>query len=234
VAIRQAGGQRVIAGTLAALPFPVCSSDMDLNYLAQAIVGLLVITAPPDPAKLLFFNAIIAQKGLKRTAAAIQVALIVLIVLGGAALAGKQVAEFLGIDLDAFSVVGGFVVAGMGFEMLYGGTPGKAQGKDAATSGPDEGSGLVMPLAIPLIAGPGAIVATVTISTSGNESGFISALIAVAVVAMVTFAGFQWLGGVLAKFSPSTTALMMRIGGLLLATIGTQMLLGGLKRYFAA
>ena len=207
---------------------------MDLNFLAQAVIGLLVITAPPDPAKLIFFNSIIARKGTPRAAAALQVALVVLLVLGGAALGGAEVAELLGIDLNAFSVVGGIVVAGMGFEMLYGGGPSKAQGKDAAAAGPDEDSGLVMPLAIPLIAGPGAIVTTVTISTSHGGSGMIAALIGVAAVAALTFVSFQWLGGLLARLSPSTTALLMRLGGLLLATIGTQMLLGGLKKFFAA
>ena len=205
---------------------------MDFNFLAQATIGLLVITAPPDPAKLIFFNAIISRKGVSRTAAALQVASVVMVVLGGAALAGAEVAELLGIDLNAFSVVGGIVVAGMGFEMLYGGMTSKAQGQDAASAGPDESSGLVMPLAIPLIAGPGSIVTTVTISTSNVEYGMFAALIGAAAVSVVSFIGFQWLGGLLAKLSPSTTALLTRIGGLLLATIGTQMLLGGLKKFF--
>jgi multiple antibiotic resistance protein len=206
---------------------------VDFNFLIQAVVGLLVITAPPDPAKLLFFNSIIEQEGKARTAAATQVAFVVFLILGGAALAGAQIAGLMGIDLNAFSVVGGLVVAGMGFEMLYGGAPSKTQGKDTAEAGPDEGSGLVMPLAIPLIAGPGAIVTTVTISTANDGAGMIPALIAVSVLAVVVFVSFQWLGGLLAKLSPSTTALLMRVGGLLLATIGTQMLLGGLKQFFA-
>jgi multiple antibiotic resistance protein len=207
---------------------------VDWNFLAQSIIAMLVITAPPDPVKLLFFNSIIARKGTPRTAAALQVAITVLIVLGVGALAGAQIAQLLGINLDAFSVVGGIVVAGMGFEMLYGGAASKAQGKDAAKSGPDEDSGLVMPLAIPLIAGPGAIVTAVTISTSNPDYGMIASLSGVAAVAVVSFIGFQWLGALLAKISPNATALLMRLGGLLLATIGVQMLLGGLKRFFAA
>jgi multiple antibiotic resistance protein len=207
---------------------------MDINFLFQAIIAMLVITAPPDPAKLVFFNTIIATKGIPRTAAALQVAVTVLIVLGIGALGGAEIAELMGINLDAFSVVGGIVVAGMGFEMLYGGAPSKAQGKDAAQSGPDEDSGLLMPLAIPLIAGPGAIVTAVTITTSNPDHGLVASLIAVAAVAVVTFVGFQWLGGLLAKLPANATALLMRLGGLLLSTIGVQMLLGGLKKFFAS
>ena len=51
-------------------------------------------------------------------------------------------------------------------------------------------------------------------------------------VALVTFLSFEWLGGWIAKLSPTSTALLMRIGGMLLATIGAQMVLGGLRNYF--
>ncbi|MGI9470403.1 MAG: MarC family protein [Rubripirellula sp.] len=205
---------------------------MDLNQLAQAVIALLVITAPPDPAKLIFFNAIVEREGVPRKKAAAKVAIIVGMVLGVAAFGGAQIAELLGIDLNAFSVVGGLIVAGMGFEMLYGGMPSKAQGQDTAKEGPDEGSGLVMPMAIPLIAGPGAIVTTVTISTSHDVYGVYYALAGVFAVAFACFACFLWLGGMLATMSHRTTALLTRIGGLLLATIGTQMLLGGVKKFF--
>ncbi len=207
---------------------------MDLDFYLQAIIALVVITAPPDPAKLIFFNSIISKTGKSRAAAALQVAFVVFLVLGGAAVGGEQVANLMGIDLNAFSVVGGIVVAGMGFEMLYGGATSKAQGRDAATAGPDEDSGLIMPLAIPLIAGPGAIVTVVTMSTSNAGTGEVAALIAVLLVAILTFVSFRWFGEILASLSERATALLMRIGGLLLATIGTQMLLGGLKNFFAA
>lgn len=205
---------------------------MDLNQLAQSIIAMLVITAPPDPAKLIFFNAIVEREGVSRQKAAMKVSLIVASVLAIAAFGGSHIAEVLGIDLNAFSVVGGLIVAGMGFEMLYGGMPSKAQGQDTAAQGPDEASGLVMPMAIPLIAGPGAIVTAVTISTSRDTYGVYYSLAGALAVGLGCLISFQWLGGILAGLSSSTTALLTRIGGLLLATIGTQMLLGGLKKFF--
>ena len=79
-----------------------------------------------------------------------------------------------------------------------------------------------MPLAIPLIAGPGAIVTSVTISTS-NDDGLVAAVIGSAVVALPTFVSLRFLGGLLSKLSDRTTALLLRLGGMLLATIGLQM-----------
>lgn len=205
---------------------------MNLEHVLQSVIAMLIITAPPDPAKVLLFNSIVDKDKSRRTASALKVAMIVFFILGGAALGGAEVAEFLGIDLNAFSVVGGVVVAGMGFEMLYGGKPSKTQGKNPVENPePDESNGLVMPLAIPLIAGPGAIVTTVTIS-SASEMGMWAALIGAAVVGLAIFLSFRWLGGLLSGLSPRKTALMLRLGGMLLATIGTQMLLGGLKKYF--
>lgn len=209
---------------------------MDWNFLAQSVIGMLVITAPPDPTKILVFNSIIEQKKLSRTSAALKVSLIVLGILGGAALGGGHLANAFGIDLNVFSVVGGVVVGGMGFEMLYGGLPSKTQGQDVAKrtdDGDDSGDGLVMPLAIPLIAGPGAIVTAVSITASNAQYGLMGALLGSAAVAIVAFVSFRWLGGLLAQVPERTTALLLRLGGMLLATIGLQMLLGGLKRFFA-
>ena len=94
---------------------------MDWHVIVQSVIAMLVITSPPDPAKILLFNSIIEEQVLNRTKSALKVAVIVFCILGGAALGGDQIAKWMGIDLNAFSVVGGIVVAGMGFEMLYGG-----------------------------------------------------------------------------------------------------------------
>jgi multiple antibiotic resistance protein len=208
---------------------------LNWQVVVQSVIALLVITAPPDPAKVLLFNSIIEEQGLNRSRSAMKVAIIVFCILGGAAFGGDEIAKLLGIDLNAFSVVGGIVVAGMGFEMLYGGSVSKTQGKEVREGEPDESAGLIMPLSIPLIAGPGAIVTAVTISTSNTTAGYdwLLALVGAGSVALATFASFQWLGGLLARLPANATSLMLRLGGMLLATIGVQMLLGGLNRYFA-
>ena len=208
---------------------------MDLNFILQAVISMVVITAPPDPSKVVFFNTTITLLGKKRTPAALFVAGVVLAILVGSALVGREFLELLGINMHAFSVVGGLVIAAMGFEMLYGGAPSKAQGGKTLEEGPQDNSGLILPLATPLIAGPGAIVTIITISSAqNNPDALIAALLGAATVAILVFVSFEWFGGAISKLSPRATALLVRIGGLLLATIGTQMLLGGLKNFFAS
>jgi multiple antibiotic resistance protein len=214
----------------------LCSLLMfDWNFYVQAAVSLLVITAPIDPVKILFFNTTIERDGKARTPSALLVSFVVLGILVGVALVGRELLELLGINLDAFRVVGGVVIAGMGFEMLYNGVPSKAQGQKIEEEGPTEDSGLIMPLSIPLIAGPGAIVATISIASASDAiEPLVAALIGAVAVALAAFVAFQWLGGAIARLSPRATALIVRIGGLILATIGVQMLLGGLKNFFVA
>lgn len=212
---------------------------MDLNFLVQSIIAMVLITSPPDPAKLLLFNSTIASQGRARTASAILVAVVVLVILGGSALVGGPLLNLLGINLDAFSFVGGLIIFAMGVEMLYGGAPSKAQGGDIEKrvredGAEDEDEGLIIPLSIPLIAGPGAIVTAITIASQGPDiDGLIAALAGAITVAAIVFASLNWLGGLIAKLSRQATALLIRVGGLLLATIGAQMFLGGLKNFFA-
>ena len=208
---------------------------MDLKFILQAVISMIVITAPPDPSKVVFFNTTITRLGRKRTPAALFVSGVVLAILVGSALFGREILALLGINMDAFSVVGGLVIAAMGFEMLYGGGPSKAQGGTTLEEGPQDNSGLILPLATPLIAGPGAIVTIITISSvQNNPDALIAGLLGALAVAILVFVSFEWFGGAISKLSPSATALLVRIGGLLLATIGTQMLLGGLKNFFSS
>ena len=84
---------------------------MNFDFILQSVVAMLVITSPPDPAKVLLFNAIAGEEPSARWKAAMNVSLIVLFILVGVALGGKEIAELLGIDLNAFSVVGGIIGA---------------------------------------------------------------------------------------------------------------------------
>ena len=205
-----------------------------MQFLVQSIISMVVITSPMDPPKVLFFNQAITDPPRKRTWAAVRVAVYVALILGGTAVGGRKVLDVVGINLNAFSVVGGLIIALMGFEMLYGGGTSKAQGEDQRSSGPEKGDALFMPLTLPLIAGPGAITTTITIASSRPSSeGVVAALIGAGVVSLIALVAYAWLSAAFTKVRPATMALIARLGGLVLATIGVQMLLGGLDRFFA-
>ncbi|MEL7207790.1 MAG: MarC family protein [Actinomycetota bacterium] len=216
---------------------------MDISNLSgieiavQATIGVFMIVNPIDPVKIVIFNEVVARDQLNRSKAAIKVGVIVFGILGVMALLGRELLQLFGINLGAFGVVGGIVVALMGFEMLYGGQSSRTQGtqeaKEAEEEDPDQ-NGLVMPLAVPLMAGPGAITTVITMSAATDDAtALIATLIGVAVVSALVWVGFALLGEWFAKLKPTATAMLARIGGLLLATIGMQLALGGIRTFYS-
>ena len=129
----------------------------NLDIVLPAIISLIVITSPFDPVKVVFFNQAITEPPRNRQASAIKVALGVAAIIGVTALIGRQFLGLLEIDLDAFRAVGGLMIAAMGFEMLYGGGGSHPQGEEHRKEGPADDDTLVIPLTLPLIAGPGGM-----------------------------------------------------------------------------
>lgn len=200
------------------------------DVFIQAAIAVLVISNPVDPVKILIFNSVIAERGLSRRAAALRVSLIVLAILAVTALIGREILQLIGINLGAFGVIGGLIVIGMGFEMLAGGGSSRVQGT-RDTGGEEDG--LIMPLATPLMAGPGTITTVITVSSlRGGATGVIAALVAVAIAAIAVFISFAYLGKAFEKLKPSASAMLARVGGLLLATIGAQLFLGGIRTFY--
>ena len=173
-----------------------------------------------------------------RTAkAALKIAALVFAILGVVAVAGRELLQLFGINLGAFGVVGGIVVAMMGFEMLYGGASSRTQGSVEARKAEEtdpEQNGLVMPLAIPLMAGPGAITTVITMSATPDDGvALVATFVGVAVVSVLVWVGFAILGSWFSRLKPTVTTMLARIGGLLLATIGTQLVLGGIRTFYS-
>jgi len=201
----------------------------------QAAVAIFMIVNPVDPVKIIIFNDVVGRQALNRRAAAIKVAVVVFGILTVVALVGRELLQLMGINLGAFGVVGGLIVALMGFEMLYGGISSKTQGGSEVAREDTNEEGLIMPLALPLMAGPGAITTVITVSSFKDDGSTIgAAVVGVAVVSVLVFVGFAFLGDLISRMKPAATAMMARIGGLLLATIGTQLALGGIRTFYSS
>jgi multiple antibiotic resistance protein len=83
------------------------------------------------------------------------------------------------------------------------------------------------------MAGPGAITTVVTLSSATNDAtSLVATLVGVTVVSVLVWLGFALFGNWFARLKPSATAMLARIGGLLLATIGVQLALGGIRTFY--
>lgn len=201
------------------------------DYL-QAIIALLVIVDPVG--RPLFFAMLTKEMDRQQRRKAIgTVVTSVAVILIGTALVGKVLLETIGIDLGAFSFVGGLIVAIMGFEMMAGGESSRVQGGKEAHQPPKVEDQLIVPFTMPFIAGPGAITVVITIAsqTDGMDSIYV-ALTAVVVSVIALFFGFTVLSDLLSKISERAIEIATRFGGLIIATIGTQLALGGIKHFF--
>jgi len=204
-----------------------------IELTVQATITMIVLVDPF--LRGVFFRILTEHEPDRRVEYVRRIMITVAVLLGGAALVGKPFFDLIGIHLGAFGIVGGIVLALMGFEMLYQGDPSKTQGGKKAHEEPQPISAeqsIIVPYAMPFMAGPGAITSIITISVSGDGyEGTFAALIAVAVtVALIPVGHILLLDRM--KFSTQSMGLITRFGGLFIATIGVQLVLGGIKSYF--
>jgi multiple antibiotic resistance protein len=205
--------------------------EADANFYAQAIISVLVITDPLTRG--IFFKSLTEHEPERRREYIRRITITVAIVLGVAALAGRELLDLIGINLGAFGIAGGIIVALMGFEMLFGGEPSRAQGGKEAHEKPEsfEGS-VIVPYAIPFIAGPGAMTLVITLAASTDSAeGTLAALIAVAVAVVLLPIGHLLISNHV-NLSENAMQIATKFGGLVIATIGIQLLLNGIDTFF--
>lgn len=144
------------------------------------------------------------------------VGLAVIVILAVSLLAGTWVLQIFGIDITAFKIAGNLLVAAIGWAMLL------ARPSPVATNDP-AGSPVVVPLAIPVIAGPGAIALAITFAHSYTSViDYVAGLGIVIVVGLICSA-VLYFGPFVAKLlGPAGMNVLTRIFGLLLLAIAVQ------------
>lgn len=147
--------------------------------------------------------------------------------------AGKIIFELFGITLPAFRITGGLLVFFIGFQMLQGNFSrvNHPSEKDKQESKEAELSVSVSPLAIPILAGPG----TITTAMNFSAGGFGNMTVTIAMFALlcaITYLCFVFGEKFVAFIGASALGAITRMMGLILAVIGTQMVIDGLHVAF--
>ena len=167
-----------------------------------------------------------------RAALARAVTLTVFAVLAGSAVFGEQLLQLLGASLPAFRVGGGLVLLLMALAMLNAQAGSLRQSKaDAEALETGEVSGVV-PLAVPLLAGPGAISTTVIAAQARGALHLIAIVAGVALVCALTWVVLRLAGPIGARMGAPGLNVATRLLGLLLAAIAIQTMAEGLKALF--
>ncbi|GLS91356.1 UPF0056 inner membrane protein [Psychromonas marina] len=137
---------------------------------------------------------------------------------------GKAIFHLFGITLPALRITGGVLVFIIGYHMLNG------SGSELHSSEQSNDADIaISPLAVPLLAGPGTIATAMNYSASGNTSDIVVVISVFALLCLITFLCFIYSSKVLNLLGEGGLNIMTRLMGLILAVIGTQMLIVGIS-----
>src|SRR5689334_3306580 len=156
-------------------------------------------------------------------------ALTCFIVLSGFALAGSLIFRFFGITLPAFQIAGGIILILMGLEMLQARRSATHETPKETAEGASKEDAGIIPLGIPMLAGPGAI-STVMILMGPSPSWWKIGVVFIAIT-ITSVASFLILAAAerVGKFLGETgIRILMRLMGLLLTAIAVQFIVNGL------
>jgi MarC family membrane protein len=201
----------------------VLYTSVDVKLFGEVFVTLFVIMDPPGmvPIFLALTGDMPARERNRAAWNAVALALGVILVF---ALAGRTILAYLHIDLPALQGAGGLLLVLVALELLTGRTEAPDHNKTSNVA--------LVPLGTPLLAGPGAIVATM-LFVQGADSYTAYAAIGLAIVMVMTcvYLVLRYSGVLVRVLRPSGIEVLTRIAGLLLAAIAVQLMADSISAF---
>jgi multiple antibiotic resistance protein len=190
---------------------------LDLTLFATAFVTVLVIMDPIGNIPI-FLSLTKGQDVPERRRSAFLASTVAGVVILAFAIGGQQVLQLLGISLEALQVAGGLLLLVIALELLH---PSAGGASSLATG--DTNIALV-PLGTPLLAGPGAIAATMLYSRQADDlGGSLSVMLAIAGVLTVIYLSMRYASLFARVLRDNGIELLSRVMGLLVAAIAVQL-----------
>jgi multiple antibiotic resistance protein len=196
-----------------------------ITFAVQSFVTLFVIMDPPGATPI--FLGLVADKSPRvRRILAIQAAAVSLLVISLFALFGRFILGYLNISMEALQAAGALLLLLVALELLTG---------DTSKYSDDSNSNVALvPLGTPILAGPGAIVATMIFVQQVDSPEMATGLIAAVIAVHVAIAAALMASTTILKvIKEAGVTLVARIAGLLLAAIAVQMLVDAIRVFVA-
>lgn len=196
---------------------------MALKFFWEVFVTLVVITDPPGVVPV-FLGMTRGRPAAERHRLAWQAALVAFGVIVAFALFGRSVLDYLGVQLPALEVAGGLLLLLVSLQLLTG------QSADQTELERSRANVAFVPLGTPLLAGPGAIVATMLyVQRTSGAADVLAFGLAIVAVTVVLWLAMRFSGGIHRVLRDSGVELLTRIAGLLLAAIAVQLVIGAVR-----
>ncbi len=145
-------------------------------------------------------------------------------------LLGNIIFELFGITIGAFKITGGILIFGVGINMMHGNSS-KVQhpgNEDQAEKKESQLSVAVSPLALPILAGPGTIATAMNYSSSREPVDIIITICAFIVTCLISYVFFISGNKIIKYIGDNGIKVVTRLMGMILAVIGTQMVIEGI------
>ncbi len=206
-----------------------------IDYLTSALATLLVV-ADPIFLSALFLGLTHGLSAKEKREVALRGAIIALCILVAAGLGGARLLGLLGISLSAFRIAGGLLLLSSAAEMVFDRRSQRLQATaDTAVSVDHVRNIAAFPLAIPLMAGPGAITAMILLAgRAGGRTEYLAGLFGVAALVMLAcYLSFLMAERIAKIMGVTGRAVISRMLGIILAALAVQFIIDGIRALMA-
>ena len=192
---------------------------VDGKLFGEAVATLLVIMDPLGTVPL-FLGLTGGRSNRERARMATQAVGVAFFVISLFAVLGRQILVYLGISVPALQAAGGLLLVLVALELLT--------GKQDEPSAVADVNVALVPLGTPLLAGPGAIVATIVFVREAQRAehavaAYLAIALAVVAVHLVLWVALRYSVVIIRLIRESGIVLLTRIFGLLLSAIAVQL-----------
>ncbi|MDC0886483.1 MarC family protein [Altererythrobacter sp.] len=198
----------------------------------SAFVTLFVVIDPPGCAPI-YAGLTKGASSKQSRNMAIRASIIAAIILLGFALFGEQLLGALHIQLDSFRIAGGLMLFWIAFEMVFEKRTQRREERAEKLSPAEVEDVSVFPMAMPMLAGPGAIAAIMLLQNEANGTEeTLVVLAALGAVLLITMIALIAAGPLIRLLGDRVEAVITRLLGVLLAALAAQYVIDGLKGSF--
>jgi multiple antibiotic resistance protein len=201
------------------------SAVVSLGLLTEVFVTLFVIMDPIGTIPL-FLSLTRGRSQASVRRAAWQAVAVSFGVIVAFAFFGQRILDYLGISLPALQCAGGLLLLLVALELLT--------GKEQAPTAASDVNVALVPLGTPLLAGPGAIVATMVLSRKVDHvAEFVAVALGVVLVHVALWLAMRFSLPILRVLREGGVVLVSRIAGLLLSAIAVQLVADAVRAFIA-
>lgn len=201
------------------------------EYL-KMLIGLLAIVNPIGAMPIFLSLTYQYDEGTRRRIARIA-ATAVFVILTVSLLIGENLLTFFGITIDSFRVAGGILLLLMAIAMLHAKPSGTTRTKEELHEGEAKDSVAVVPLSMPILAGPGAISTVILYAHRGDGVGHYSYVVLdLFILSLSIWLVFHITPWISSRIGNTAINVFTRVMGLILAAIAIEFMANGLKGLF--